>query len=446
MIKTATLPKKLNRLEPSGIALFKAIFEFWQTPLEFTADCVRQDYDLVCLKLGSAQNYIINEPKLIEEILTKQNQSCIKDISYRILEHLLGNGLLLSHGDTWKYHRRLMQSAFNRGRFSNYGTSVVTHTTEAMNHWQAGEIRDIHREMSLLTVGIILETMFGVAVNTSAIAGALNQIMLRYARQAELFFLIPDWLPTPLNLRANRGVNKLEEIIADIVRQRQEQTDDDLLSILLAAKDEAGTSLSAKDLRDEVMTLLIAGHDTTANALTFTLMLLAQHPEIEAKVVAEIESVIGDRSPQYEDIPHLPYTEMVLKESLRLYPPAWIVGRELTQDCTINGETLPRGTVLYFSQWAVHRNKAFFPNPEQFNPHRWQGNLEQDLPRCAYFPFGAGARVCIGKAFSMMEAVLILATILPKFRFTPTSNKPVELLPSITLRPKHGLDMKITQR
>ena len=194
------------------------------------------------------------------------------------------------------------------------------------------------------------------------------------------------------------------------------------------------------------MTILLAGYDTTANALTWTLILLAQNPEIEIKLAREIKSVIGDRLPTTEDLPQLPYTQMVLQESMRLYPPAWILGRELIDDCNIGGNDFTRGTVIYFSQWAVHRDPRFFDAAEQFNPDRWANNLEQRLPRCAYFPFGAGARVCIGKAFSMMEASLILAIIVQKFSLSLTSDRPIEPMPSFTLRPKQEVMMLISAR
>ena len=260
-----------------------------------------------------------------------------------------------------------------------------------------------------------------------------------------MLYLLPTWLPTGENLQANRAKKRLNQIVYGIVEQRRQQLQDDVLSTMLNARDEAGNQLSSEELRDEVTTLLLAGYDTTANALTWTLMLLAQNPEVEAKLSAEIGSVLNNRLPTIDDIPQLPYTEMVLKESMRLYPPAWILGRELTSDCNIGGYDFSSGTVIYFSQWAVHRSARFYNDPEQFNPDRWKNNLEQRLPRGAYFPFGAGARVCIGKAFSMMEATLILARITQKFRLTLVSDRPIKLLPSFTLRPKQGLKMAITE-
>ena len=290
--------------------------------------------------------------------------------------------------------------------------------------------------------------MFGVDATETAmdITQALKAIGLQYLHQAETYFLLPSWLPTGKNWRADRARKRLNEIINDIVEQRRRMLEKDLLSTMLSTRDEEGNTLSDRQLRDEVATLLIAGHDTTANALTWTLMLLAQNPEVEKKLVAEVSAVLGQRLPKNENLSQLPYTEMVLKESMRLYPPAWAIGRELTQDCNIGGYNFTRGTIFYFIQWAVHRDPRFFDDPEQFNPDRWADNFEQRLPSCAYFPFGAGARVCLGKAFSMMEATLILAMIIQRFHLALASEQAIELLPSFTLRPREGLQMKITSR
>ena len=444
----AELIERFQHPGPKGLSLFKALLEFARTPLEFCLKYADEYGDIVALNFGSTQTYLFNHPDLIDEVLSKQNQNCIKDYSYRALQDVLGNGLLLSHGEPWKSHRRLMQSAFSKDRLASYAKKVVTDTDLMLEKWRSPEVRDIHQEISLLTIKIIMQAMFGIDATKTAndIAEALNVIMLQYFHQAETLYLLPTWLPTSSNLQAKQAKQKLKEIVGDIVEQRAKLPEADLLSVMLQAKDENGQQLSAKELRDEVMTLLIAGHDTTANALTWTLMLLAQNREVEAKLSAEVDSVLNNRLPTIDDIPSLPYTEMVLKETLRLYPPAWILGRELVQDCNIGGYNFSRGTVIYLSQWAVHRSARFYNDPEQFNPDRWSNNLEQRLPRCAYFPFGAGARVCIGKAFSMMEATLILAMVVQKFRLTLVSESAIELLPSFTLRPKQGLEMAIATR
>ena len=433
---------ELQPLELKGLSLIRAIFEFGRTPLKFHRRCAEEYGNVVCLNIAGTKTYLFNHPALIDELLNKQEPSCIKDYSYRALEDVFGEGLLLSHGDTWKTHRRLIQWAFSRDRLNIYGRQIAKHTDSMLKNWRSGEVCDVQREMSLLTVKIIMQAMFEVDATQSAatIIDALDTIIFQYLHRTENWYLLPNWLPTLENWRAYRAKQKLDELVYEIIAQRQKLPQNDLLSMLDGADN---VRLSDKQLRDEVLTLLIAGHETTASLLTWTMMLLAQHPEVEAKLVAEVRSVLGEDLPTVEDRSRLKYTEMVLKESMRLYPPAWNLGRELIRDCNIGGYNLDRGTVIYFSQWAIHRDARFFPEPERFNPDRWQDNLEQRLPRCAYFPFGAGARVCIGKALSMMEATLILATIVRQFRLTLVCDRPIEPLPSFTLRPKNGLLMNI---
>lgn len=432
---------------PQGLSLVKSLYEYSRTPLEFSLKCARQYGDIVSLSIGSIRNYLLNDPSLIEEVLSKQNQNFTKDISYRILKKTFGNGLLLSDGELWKRHRKLMQSAFSSDRIASYASGIVGETSRMLATWRE-EVIDIHYEMSLLTVKVITQSMFGVDATETAkeIMEALDTIMLQYFHQAEMFFLLPTWLPTIGNWKAHLATKRLNEIVYDIIEQRRQFPKDDLLSIMLRIEDENGDGLSDRELRDEVMTLLLAGHDTTANALTWTLMLLAQNPEAEAKLVAEVRSVLQEGLPTIDDLAKLQYTEMVLKESMRLYPPAWALGREVTHDCTIGNYHFTRGTTIIVSQWVMHRDKRFFDNPEQFLPERWNDNLEQRLPRCAYFPFGAGPRVCIGKTFSMMEATLTLAMVVQQFSFTLVQQHSIELLPSITLRPKQGVKMMLTRR
>lgn len=431
---------KLSELK--GLSSFKAILEFGRTPLEFCRRCADEYEDVVCLNVAGTKTYLFNHPALIDEVLSKQEQSCIKDYSYRALKDVFGEGLLLSHGDTWRTHRRLIQWAFSSDRLNSYGKQIAVHTDSMLKNWRSGDVYDVQREMSLLTAKIIMQAMFGVDATQSAatIVDALNIILLQYLHRAENWYLLPNWLPTLENWRTYQAKKKLDELVYEIIEQRRKIPQDALLSMLNGSDN---VKLSDKQLRDEVLTLLVAGHETTASLLSWMLMLLAQHPEVEAKLVTEVRSVLGERLPTIEDRPRLKYTEMVLKESMRLYPPAWILGRELIRDCNIGGYEFSRGTVIYFSQWAIHRDARFFQEPERFNPDRWLDNLEQRLPRCAYFPFGAGARVCIGKALSMMETILILAMVVRQFHLTLVSDRPIEPLPSFTLRPKNGLLMNI---
>ena len=428
-----------------GLTALRGLIHYSRQPLAFSA-LARDKYgDAVRLQLGPVDLYLFNHPSLIEAVLSQQNQHFVKDLSYRALRGAFGDGLLLSEGDLWRRHRRLMQPGFTGDRMASYAEVIVADTAQVLSTWRAGEVRDIHREMSQLTVRVITRAMFGVdAVKTALeIVEAMDAIMVHYFHQLETWFLVPDWWPSPHSRKAYQATQRLKAIAANIVAERQQSPKDDLLSGLLQAQGEDGSALSSQELEDEVMTLLLAGHETTATTLTWTLLLLAQHPVVWDKLAEEVQSVLSDRPPTYADLPRLRYTEQVLKESMRLYPPAWALGREVIQNCQVGDYVLKRGALVYVSQWAMHRDPRFFDAPEQFCPERWQDNLEQRLPRGVYFPFGAGPRVCIGKAFSVMESVLILAMVAQRFRLTLAPQPPAELLPSITLRPKSGIEMEI---
>lgn len=427
----------------SGLSAIWQLLQFSRNPIDFSVKSAQEYGDVVKISVGSSHAYLFHHPDLIAEVLSKQNQHFIKDYSYRALAGIFGNGLLLSDGDLWKRHRRLMQPAFTQERIFSYAETIVEDTAYMLNAWKSGETLDIYQEISHLTVKVITKVLFGVDVTQIAleVGDALEAVMRQFYHRAQTNFLLPSWMPTPSNLRGNQALKHLNTIVASIIEQRRHSPQDDLMSSLLSAHDEDGSQLTMSEIRDEVMTLLLAGHDTTVSTLTWTLMLLAQHPVVETKLKSETQSVLKGRLPDITDLSRLPYTEMVLKESMRLYPPAWALSREVAQDCTIGPYALKKGTTIFFSQWVVHRDARFFEDPEQFLPERWQDNLEQKLPRCAYFPFGAGPRVCIGKAFSMMEAKLMLAMMSKQCHLTLAPDQSIELLPTTTLRPKHGIKM-----
>jgi cytochrome P450 len=295
-----------------------------------------------------------------------------------------------------------------------------------------------------LTLHVIGRTLFAADVgrDADAVAGALEV--------ATNYFLSPyspppwlGWLPLPGVLRYRRAVRSLDRIVRGMIRRRREAGagGDDLLARLLAARDEHGRPLSEQLVRDEMMTLFLAGHETTALALSYSFYLLAKHPAAEAELAAELDAVLGDDPPTAADVPRLRYTEWVVRESMRLYPPAWSLGREALADCEVGGFFVPKGTQLAPIQWVVHRDRRWFDDPETFRPERWDNDLARRLPRCAYFPFGDGPRVCIGERFAMLEAVLILATAAQRYRLSLPPGPPLRLVPSVTLRPKGGLRM-----
>ncbi|HWP28608.1 MAG TPA: cytochrome P450, partial [Chloroflexota bacterium] len=346
----------------------------------------------------------------------------------------------------------LIQPAFHRQQLAAYSEIMVACTEQLLATWRDGEVRDIHQEMMRLTLQIVARALFGadVADEAAVVDEALRVALERFGtRLSSLAFLLPDTLPTPDNWGFLRAARRLDAIVYRIIAARRASGADrgDLLSILLRARDEAdGGGMTDRQLHDEVMTLLLAGHETTAIALSWTWYLLSQHPAVEARLLAELQAVLGGRAPTAEDLPRLPYTEWVLWEALRLYPPAWALAREAVQDCEIGGYPVPAGTIVVMSQWLLHRDPRYFDAPERFLPERWADGLAKRLPRYAYFPFGGGPRLCIGAGFASLEAALVLATVLPRFRLTLVPGHPIALWPSVTLRPRYGIRMVLHRR
>lgn len=296
-----------------------------------------------------------------------------------------------------------------------------------------------------LTSQIVSKALFDVDIagEVEGVQAALDAVM-DFNAQLSNQYLLPSWVPTPSNVRYQKAIEKLDAIVYGIINQRRTSGKDtgDLLSLLLQVRDEDdGTGMTNQQVRDEAMTLFLAGHETTANTMTWTWFLLSQHPQVEAKLQAELQTVLGGRTPTVADLRQLRYTEQVVLEAMRLYPPVWGMSRVALHDCVLGGYDVKAGTTVFVSQWITHRDPRFFEQPEVFNPDRWADNLIKRLPTFAYFPFGGGQHICIGKSFAMMEAILILATLAQKFRLTLQPNHPVVLQPSLTLRPKHGMKM-----
>lgn len=428
---------------PKEFPLLGHALEMLKDPLDFMLQASRQYGDVVKFSLPGYPIYLFNHPDHIEEVLRHKNQFFIKDSLTRDGSLIVGNGLLTSEGDFWKKQRRLAQPAFHHERINSYAEVMVRYTERAISQWREGQTRDIHQDMMRLTLDIVSKTLFGVETQVASdeIGWALDIIMERFHSFA---IFIPPSLPTPGNLRLRKALKKLDEIVYGIIRQRRESKEDtgDLLSMLLAATSEEG-GMDDKQLRDESVTLLLAGHETTALTLSYAWYLLAQHPTIEAKLQEEISQVLGERAATAADVPRLRYAEAIIRESMRLYPPAWGIGREAIAPCEIGGYPIKKGLQIWLSQWVVHRDPRYFPEPEAFRPERWENDLAKRLPRYAFFPFGGGPRICIGNAFAMMESVLLLVTIARRFRVTLSQQKPLQLLPSITLRPKNGVRVSL---
>ena len=392
--------------------------------------------------------YFLNHPDLIEAVLVRNYQNFLKDHVIRKSRWFFGDGLLTNEGESWLRQRRLSQPAFHRERIASYARIMTGYTTQMLDRWESESVGntpfDIHNEMMQLTLRIVVRALFNVeAEQIGAISKAMN-ILLR--NSSGLRMLLPPvarYLPTPAMIEFRRSVRQLDETVYRIIatRRRDESDSGDLLSMLMQARDEDGSRMSDKQLRDEVMTFLLAGHETTALALSWTWHLLAQHPEAEDQLQSELERVLGGRVPEFSDLPKLAYGERVIKESMRLYPPAWSLARTVISDFELRGYKIPAAANVVMSPWIMHHDPRYFADPQRFDPDRWLPERMQKLPRFAYFPFGGGPRQCIGNSFAMMEATLLLATIAQRFRFRAVTGEPVIPIPSFTLRPKNGITM-----
>jgi cytochrome P450 len=388
---------------------------------------------------------MLNHPRDIEYMLVNRSPDFIKWRPFRILGPLFGNGLALSEGDYWKRQRRLAQPAFHRQRIQEYAAVMVEHAARAAARWKTGQTRNIHEEMMLLALDITCSTLFGSDITSDAKEAIQHLVTLQrtFEEIATSSIPLPPFVPTPANLRMRSRVRQLDRILYRMIseRRRSNQESNDMLSILLNARDEDQSRMTDQQVRDEVMTLFVAGYETTALTLSWAWFLLSQHPEIEAKLSREICDVTGERPPSLEDFGRLKYTESVIKEVLRLYPPVYAQGREAIRECEIAGYRVPRGTQVFISQWVVHYDARFFAEPAAFRPERWMDGSLDKLPRFAYFPFGGGPRICIGAQFAMMEAVLVMATIRQKFRFSLVPGQRIRTRPAVTLTPDGGIWM-----
>lgn len=419
--------------------------------LELLRELTDRYGDIVYFKLLGSDYYLINNPADIEHALAHQAQALLRDEYTETLERTLGHGLLTSEGELWKRQRKLMAQAFTPRRIRDYGETMVEVTDRSLS-WRDGEIINLHAEMGRITMAVVAAVLFGAAITPAqveVVAATMHTLNEFYANSPEALLMLPRWVPTPLNRRVNAAVAALDEVVFSIIsaRRRGGEPRHDLLDTLLAAQDDGGQGMSDEQLRDEVTTLFLAGHETTALALAHTLYLLAKHPEIERRLVAELDELLGGRLPTVEDAPKLRYTRQVIEESMRLYPPAWTTGREVGREIEIGGYRIPVGAQLLISQWVVHRDPRFFPDPEAFDPDRWSPERARQLPRYAYFPFGGGPRVCIGNHFAMLEATLLLAVLVQRHHFELLPGQRLSFVPSVTLRQKGpGLLAKVRGR
>ncbi|MFT3922665.1 MAG: cytochrome P450 [Myxococcales bacterium] len=416
------------------------------------AERFRELGDVVKLRLPPYDVYLILHPDDLERFLVRDHELYRKDFTTRILEGLLGQGLLVNEGASWRAQRRIVQPEFTPRRVDSFVESMAGCTEPALGRFQSlqGSSVDLHAEMMRLTLDIAGRTLFGAETSEVAgeIGGLVERFLVHYLGFMSTGLRWPDWVPTPGNLRNRQDVARLNQIVQSIIdeRRRAAQPGNDLLSRLIAARDEAGRPMSDSLLRNESITMLLAGHETTALLLTFCLMLVGQHPEVEARLVEELHQHAPGGRPSAAQLTQLTYMDIVLRESLRLYPPAYSIGREALVDTELGGYRIKKGDQVWAFQWVTQRDPRFFRDPSAFRPERWLGEETRDLPRFAYFPFGGGPRICPGAHFSLVEAKIVLVMLLSRFRFELESQAVPRLLPSVTIRPKGGLKARVFAR
>ncbi|MBL9140026.1 MAG: cytochrome P450 [Verrucomicrobiales bacterium] len=418
-------------------------------PLRYYAEWADRFGDLYPVRLLNHRCLVASGPEPIEEVLLTDSKNYRKHFVVRFLMPVFGNGLFTSEGDFWKKQRKLAQPAFHRAKIERFGQTMVAYAEDAARDLSPGETRDVHADLSRLTLLVACKTLFDVDMGDSAneVSTALKHLQDATTTRIEQKFPLPNWVPTPAKRHLDATVRTLDRIVYRIIEERRNSSvaREDLLSLLLGMRDDDGQPMSDRQLRDEVITLFIGGFETTSIGLSWALHVLATHPEVDHALQSELVREIGDRPVTIGDLPRLTYLEAFLKETLRLHPPAWAIGREAIADSTICGHPVRGGMSVIIPIFQVHRDARWYPEPDRFRPERWLDGAAKTLPKMAWLPFGGGPRACIGDAFAKMEMSLILATWLRRYRFEPDAIAPVAQ-PAFLLRPKDGLRLRVAAR
>jgi cytochrome P450 len=435
---------------PSGLPLIGHLLPFVHDRLGFLQRCAADYGDVVSLRLG-APTFLLTNPDDIRHVLVVNGDNYIKSprLASARGRRLSGSGVLTSTGEGHLRQRRMLKPAFARKTVEGFTRTIVEGIQERMAGWAGGTELDIGREMTLVTQRNIVKLALGADADR-ALSDLLAAIAVRRRYMEHVFFSpLPEWLPTPLGMAYRRAMRRIDEAVFGAIRRRRATAggEDDMLSLLLRATYEDGTRMTDQQVRDEIVTLFVSGSETNGEALTWTCWLLTQHPEVEARVRAEVDRVLGDRAASAGDLPNLTYTNMVLAESMRLYPPTWIFVRmALEADTLPTGTAIPAGAKIYLSQYVMHRHPRFFPDPDRFDPDRFTEDARKSLPQCAYFPFGAGVRLCIGEHLAKMESAITLASIVQRVRLEAAPDQRVTPEPRITLRPKRPIRLRVVER
>ncbi len=442
---------------PHGSAVWRAWAAMFRDPLRALVRLRNEYGDAVRVPYGRQRTFfLLTRPEDVERVLVSGQSNYAKAFTYRPLRAFLGDGLLTSEGDTWRRHRRLVGPVFAARRLTAFAPDMVAAAQRRVDSWSVPgtEVVDVAEQMRELTLDIVGRALFGTDLASSA--GRVGDALGRLQQH----LVLATFLPTIGSDRGTRAALRmlpgsrrnsalLDGIVRDVIAQRRAAVDEeetDLLGILLAARDEAGAGFTDDEIRDEVLTLMLAGHETTATALAWTCTLLSRYPAARERLHEELATVLGGRAPSAEDVDRLPWTRAVIDESMRLFPPAWAIEREALADDLVGGVAVPAGATVSVPPYLVHRHPDFWPNPEGFDPERFLPGADQGRPRYAYLPFGGGQRICVGASFAMLEAVLALATIAQRFRLDLLPGARVELRAEITLRPDGPVPMRLTRR
>lgn len=457
MTNTSTTLKPITKL-PKPVPTVPAEHWFLKNAQSFRKNQMafimkaHDDYGTVVdINLPTKSIISIIDPDDIKHVLVGNNRNYVKDEYTRGLSLALGNGLLTSEGDFWRRQRRIAQPAFRKHRLQRLADTMISATEEMLESWdQKSTSFNLSDEMLVLTSNIATRTLFGVSIENNLEIGNSILFGMRFlVKRFRSIVKLPVWIPTPLNIKFNRAMRLQDRAIYEIIEDRKKSNTEhhDLLAMLMEAEDEeTGEKMTPKQLRDECLTLFSAGHETSANALTWTFYLLDQNPEVLEKLIREIDEVLGGRMPSAADIRNLGYTHQVIQEAMRLYPPAWIIGREALEEDEIKGYRIPKKAMVTMCTFALHRRNTLWENPEIFDPDRFTPNRIKARHKYAYIPFGGGPRLCIGTHFAMMEMQLALAMILQKFFIKVVPDQEIKLEPLITLRPYNGIQVTLEKR
>jgi cytochrome P450 len=442
------------RFPPGPKSSLRTKLLYWpgRDPLAFFTNLARTYGDVAHVHMGGEHLFLLSDPRHIRDVLVTHQRSFVKGRGLERAKRLLGTGLLTSEGAVHLRQRRLIQPAFHRDRIESYAAVMTRYADRARGSWSDGATIDVAQEMMRLTLAIVGKTLFDTDVEAHArdVGAAMTAVMESFWTLMLPFARAIERLPVPRLRRSRAARAELDAIIYRMIAERRRSPGDrgDLLSMLLAAQDEeeSGRGMTDRQVRDEALTIFLAGHETTANALTWTWYLLSEAPEVEVRLHEEIDRVLGGRLPTVADIAALPFVERVVTESLRLYPPAWLIGRRTVEPYAIDDYVLPVRSLVLFSPYIVQRDPRHFPEPDRFLPDRWTPELKASLPPFAYLPFGGGPRRCIGDSFALMELVLVLSTIAQRWRLRLVPGHPVAPQASVTLRTKHGMKMTAIAR